>query len=303
MKFKKTVFGGYKRSEVDLLAGRWEEDEEFYKSRISILESELNLLKDSSEKEISEWKSGFSEKENIIGDLQNKLLIAENTLKTINEKLQNEKEANSELVRTIKANENVVKLYEAEIIRLGRLYLDALDYSEKIKTEAKESSAEVVNRIFSEITKTESEYSEFINHVCENKKSIEIMADKIEASLNEIRDFLEQSENGISDIGNIYLRLENEKNSLIRNIMREDKHLMGTYDTYKKKEPEITKTFEPEFPEAEEENAQHSNYLDKIEKKYTQENQTQENQTQDSSTKPQQKPSIKDILEKYSNLN
>ncbi len=307
MKFKRTFFGGYKRREVDFQSQKWEESEELFNSRINFLESENKLLKESSQKEINEYKLKISEKDKLLDEAQNKIEILENKVKSLKAEIEKSEEENAVLSKTIRENQNTVNLYEAEIIRLGRLYLDALDYSEKIKTQAKEKSAEVVNNIFSEILKTESEYSEFINYINNNRLVIENMAEKIEASLTDIRKYLRESENGLSDIGQIYLRLENEKNSLIRSISRDDTFGTPKFNSYKTpienkySAPDSEIYFAPgsdavNSDETEKETlenkGEYSKYFNEIEKKYTEETQA----------KPAPKPSIKDILEKYSNM-
>jgi len=294
MKFKRTFFGGYKKSEVDFQTQKWDESEELYNSRINILEIENNLLKESSQTEINEYKLKISDKDKLLNEAQSKLEISENKVNSLKAEIEKSEEENAVLSKTIRENQNTVNLYEAEIIRLGRLYLDALDYSEKIKSQAKEKSAEVVNNIFSEILKTESEYSEFINYINNNRIVIENMAEKIESSLTDIRKYLRESESGLSDIGQIYIHLENEKNALIRSISRDD-----TFGNSKINGHTISKAENYTIPNDEpgkenfENKGEYSKYFTEIEKKYAEETQT----------KPSPKPSIKDILEKYSNMN
>ena len=348
MKFKRTFFGGYKKSEVDLLVQKLEGNEELYKSRINILESEIKLLKDSSEKEINEYRLIVSGKDKALNESQNRVETLEAKINFLKDEAESQKQSNIQLSRTISENRNVVNLYEAEIIRLGRLYLDALDYSERIKSEAKENSAAVVNNIFSEILKTESEYSEFINYINTNRKMIEDMTEKIETSVSDIRKYLRESENGISNIGKIYMRLEDEKNSLIRKIQKDDNFKAHKLENFKEpsdirlkdtsenvykdlKQENSSEPFgnytqdsktedykesvgnsypdsipdiyseqektEPEVEESKEDDSEnkgdYSRYFDEIEKKYA----------DDRIAKPSPKPSIRDILEKYSNMN
>jgi len=252
MNIRKTFFGGYKKDEVDLLIAQLKLEEENYKSKISILENDLKNVKQDFEKEAESLKSDLDLKDNALKEVKTNLNTAILEIKKLNLNIEENQETITDLQNKIEEKSLSEKSYDKEIRKIGQIYVDAREFSDKIKREAIESAILTANELFHEISLTKDEYYRFLNEVSSTKNIVNNMTVNIEEALNGLKNCMNIINKDEIFSHDIYEKLDKKKEELIKYLMNHSLENIPALKEDKKDEvaePEKSEVIEDKTPE------------------------------------------------------
>ncbi len=150
MDIGRTLVGGYRRSEVDRRIGSLAERLGDAEEKAAALEAELAGLRKSSRADIEAAEREAEAGRRRIGELKAQADALAKQAEELKEQLAARDRQIFQMEERCRQADRTAELYDEKVRQIGRIYLDAFDYSERLKENAKKEVADIVNSFFNE---------------------------------------------------------------------------------------------------------------------------------------------------------
>jgi len=267
MDLKKSLFGGYKKDSVDAVIKQLTENEEQAQAKIALLDNEFRLSKESAQKTMESIQTELVIRQKSLLDMTRTLeeknsRIAELELKqrtimadfeeqyhAIISKLEEqhrtkvaqlEEEYNAkttDLERKYQQNAQLIQQKDDQVKKIGQLYVDAQEYTEKMKMETKVKTLESIDRVFHELNKTQEQFETSFAQIAQKKKNLKQLMGEMLENLNLLQNKVDSMDNEPVNLSSSFDNMKYVKDQIRRQIQDE-------FDNDRKieKEPPLPKT-------------------------------------------------------------
>ena len=221
MNLKKSLFGGYKKDSVDAAIKQLLENEEQAQAKIALLDNEFRLSKENAQKNLESIQTELvirqkslldlnrtlDEKNTRIAELESKQrsLIAdfeeqyraviaemEEKHKTkvarledgYKERMSSLEERYQQNAALAQQNAALAQHKDDQVKKIGQLYVDAQEYTEKMKMETKAKTQESIDHIFEELSKTQEQFETAFGQISQKKMNLRQLAGEMQDNLN-----------------------------------------------------------------------------------------------------------------------
>ncbi len=202
MQLKRSLFGGYKKRMTDEFIKNLTENEENAQARIALIESELRLLKDSSQRNLESVQAELLMKHKSIADLSKIIEEKSSQLLLIQQEIEDTKlEAEEKIKENIAIieenhklksdNENEqlqekisfletqysqmadkVRANDEQTRKIGQIYIDAYNYTEKMKKKTRDLLNDEIDRIFADLYSVQDQFEAFSGQINLKKRTL-----------------------------------------------------------------------------------------------------------------------------------
>ncbi|MHB1485148.1 MAG: coiled-coil domain-containing protein [Saccharofermentanales bacterium] len=178
MNLKKSLFGGYKRNSVDAVIMQMMENNERTQEEIAILNNEFHLSKESAQKNLETLQNELSIKQDLVLQLGKTIETQNNR---IDELEKQDEKYKTEIAKLEDDYKKFIQDKDEQIKKIGQLYVDAQENTEKIKAMAKTRIFDTISRIFHELNKTQEQFEISFENINQKKDSFsQIMREMID---------------------------------------------------------------------------------------------------------------------------
>ncbi|MHB1454131.1 MAG: hypothetical protein ACYCYM_09315 [Saccharofermentanales bacterium] len=151
MDIRKSFFGGYKRKDVDQLVGRLTDTGNAALARITILEKEIEGLRQSAKTDLELISQDAEAGRRRNNDLKTQIETAGRQAEESRKQIAGKDSLILQLEEKCRQADRSAEAYDAKIRQIGEIYAEALEYSRRLKEDTKKDIAEIVNTIFDEM--------------------------------------------------------------------------------------------------------------------------------------------------------
>lgn len=170
---KKTVFGGYNKKSVNEMLDELTEKNEQLQSKLALTDTEFRLTKENMQRNLE--------------SLQTELAIKQKANADLSRALDEKNQKISELEEKYAESRRSAGLYEEQVRKIGQIYVDAREYTDKIKKDSKAKSFETIDQIFSELDGTREQYETAFHRINQKKSGLKQLTDEMEDMIRQLR--------------------------------------------------------------------------------------------------------------------
>jgi len=269
MDLKKSLFGGYNKGSVDAAIKQLKENEEQNQAKIALLDNEFRLSKETSQKNLesiqtelvikqkslSDLARTMDEKNTRIADLEERkrtiaaeferqygAIIAEMKQKNDAALAELEEKYSAKIAGLQERSRQetvLVRQNDDQVRKIGQLYVDAQEYTEKMKAEAKERMMESIDKVFGDLGKTQERFEASFAQINQKKTNLSRLAGEMQESLRALQNKMSSMDNEPVNFTSSFENIKYAKEQIKQSIQYE-------YDNDReknnKKEPPLQKS-------------------------------------------------------------
>ncbi len=252
MDLKKSLFGGYRKDSVDAVIRQMQENEEQYQAKIALLDNEFRLSKEATQKNLESAQTELVIRQKSVSDLTRgldernaRIAELEEQQRTIASEFEKQYGAIlSEMkIRHDAALADMEEKYSTRIAgleersrqetvtarqtddqvrKIGQLYVDAQEYTEKMKVEAKNKMMESIDSVFAELDKMQTRYEESFAQINEKKANLSRLVAEMTENLLSLQNKMDSMDSDKTGFVASFENISNAKEQIRKKIQNDN---------------------------------------------------------------------------------
>jgi hypothetical protein len=221
MSIGRSIFGGYKRREVDRRMSQLTESEKNAREMVDVLEKELADLRSSTRRDSELVNQELETERRHVRDLTDQITAVVGVVNSLQTQLDGRDRQIGEMEARCRRADDSAAEVDARLRQLGEVYEQALTYAEKIREDARKEAAQMIDVYLSELNHSGRKMKERLEEIENYRGALGDIAEGLEETSTFLRGKLDRLGNVVKNRPTSPFHEEFAKNRIIEKVRSE----------------------------------------------------------------------------------